>query len=163
MSDTFDLDTLKAIVEKVQSAPTIAPVPCRICGKGLYLVRVGGGYMTSTDNDFTPPICDECRGVKEPPCDVRATDGCSYVARIRRLSDGVERDSTHQFYKSGDYGSVLWWAEGNASCDCNRDIFFVGGGDEEEDSSCGHERYLVQLRYPDGEIFYDEFADGRRE
>lgn len=54
------------------------------------------------------------------------------------------------------------WRDGNCSCDCNRELFFLRAGNEPEpdDTMCGDERYSVNLQNPKtGEIFYREYED----
>lgn len=74
----------------------------------------------------------------------------THVAVIRRASDGVER-----VYSTGSWseGSWYWWTDGNASCDCNRQLFFeqAGGEEGDDDLKCGDGAYLViRFDFPDG-------------
>jgi hypothetical protein len=66
------------------------------------------------------------------------------------ITSGVWKDwEWHQF----------WWEEGNASCDCNREIFFnrFKGIELEYDTECGDNRYKVKITNNDtGEILYNE-------
>lgn len=53
------------------------------------------------------------------------------------------------------------WEDGNYSCDCNRELFFVsaGGGEAESCSvPCSDGKYVVEkiVRRFDGEILYEE-------
>lgn len=34
----------------------------------------------------------------------------------------------------------FWWEEGNGSCDCNRELFFLG---DREDLECGDDRFEI--------------------
>jgi hypothetical protein len=44
--------------------------------------------------------------------------------------------------------NLFWWLEGNASCDCNRGIFFLG--QSLDDAECGEERFtLLRIRRED--------------
>ena len=72
-------------------------------------------------------------------------------AFIKRERDGEVRDAG-----LFDWGRGLdsWWREGNASCDCNRSIFFG----EIEEAECGCGKYAVKLQDSEtGEVL---FADG---
>lgn len=56
----------------------------------------------------------------------------------------------------------FWWEEGNACCDCNRELFFVRamGLDDPEETECGDGRYSVRLSDADtGEVLYDEITE----
>jgi hypothetical protein len=50
------------------------------------------------------------------------------------------------------------WVDGNYSCDCNRQLFFMRAGEEEEpeNNPCGNSRYSVQIANDSGEIHGDE-------
>ena len=48
-----------------------------------------------------------------------------------------ERRATDESF---DY-SAFWWAEGNGSCDCNRELIF--GRDSRRGTCLGCERYLI--------------------
>lgn len=53
-----------------------------------------------------------------------------------------------------------WWEEGNASCDCNREIFFykAKGLEEPEECECSEGKYSVRLHDADtGELLYTDF------
>lgn len=57
--------------------------------------------------------------------------------------------------------NVFWWEEGNAACDCNRELFFLRamGEDDSADTECGDSRYSVRLSDADtNEVLYDEFV-----
>jgi hypothetical protein len=81
----------------------------------------------------------------------------SYVAVIRRVSDGMERHAPQdgEWDTEGE-NSWYWWDSGNYSCDCNRYLEFerAGGGDPELDDpncECSNGRYLVlRFVFPDG-------------
>lgn len=88
----------------------------------------------------------------EPDDQGRLFDG--YVAVIRRVSDGLTR-----FYHANncrwDAGSWYWWANGNATCDCNRAMFFdwAGGGNGSEGPECGEGAYQVlEFRFPNNTL-----------
>lgn len=58
--------------------------------------------------------------------------------------------------------NTYWWEEGNASCDCNRSLFFLRalGRDEADESDCGEGGFSVRLSNADtGEVLYDELED----
>jgi hypothetical protein len=65
---------------------------------------------------------------------------------IRNNATGEVRRHRHEDWQSH---SVFWWTEGNASCDCNRGLFFARDGgreltDEEEDAfECGDDAYTA--------------------
>ena len=55
--------------------------------------------------------------------------------------------------------NTFWWAEGNASCDCNREAFFAEarGEDVPDDTECGRGRFVVRLTdFDTNEVLYDE-------
>jgi len=76
---------------------------------------------------------------------------------IRRNADGVVAT---EVWKDWDF-NVYWWEEGNASCDCNREDFFLraqGESMDDHDSDCGGSRYSVRCTDADtGLVLYDEF------
>lgn len=74
---------------------------------------------------------------------------------IRRNSDGViATDLWTDWTHHGDY----WWEEGNASCDCNRGLFFCRALDiDGVEHQCGEGAYSVRLSDNDtGEVLYNE-------
>lgn len=76
---------------------------------------------------------------------------------IRRNADGVVATDV---WEDWDY-NTYWWEEGNASCDCNRELFFLRARNEDdsEDTECGDERFSVRLSDADtGEVLYDELS-----
>ena len=73
-----------------------------------------------------------------------------YKVVPRRNDNGVTR--THA---SDSPFSRYWWAEGNAACDCNRDIFWrqAGGETEFPDVPCSEGKYtVVSVIFPDGRV-----------
>ncbi len=75
---------------------------------------------------------------------------------IRRNADGALSSQVwkdHAWY-------VYWWAEGNASCDCNRNAFFHQPNVEyPEPGPCGYRRFAVRIIDADsGEVLYDEIG-----
>lgn len=53
-----------------------------------------------------------------------------------------------------------WWEEGNASCDCNREIFFLRAKklNYVDDTKCSEGKYSVRLSDADtGELLYTDF------
>lgn len=94
----------------------------------------------------------------------------SYIARIRKVATGEERDCQLDipWYNAG--GSSWWWSEGNYGCDCNRCLEFERAGGNEligevgdyEDAPCpcGHGGYLiVSITLPDGRVVYSEVTE----
>lgn len=74
---------------------------------------------------------------------------------ILRISDGILHTDIWI-----DWGfNVYWWEDGNASCDCNRKLFFHRAVGEEVlgSETCGHGGYRVRLSNADtDEVLYDE-------
>lgn len=81
----------------------------------------------------------------------------SYVATVRRVSDGATVDVPMDFEwtKEDGWTDLYWWEEGNFSCDCNR-----AGLVDDADESCGDSRYRVRITLPDGSVPYDEITEG---
>ena len=77
---------------------------------------------------------------------------------IRRNADGVTATDVWSDWKFSEF----WWSDGNASCDCNRELFFVraqGGNDREADIACSEGRFSVRLSDADsGQVLYDEIS-----
>ena len=76
---------------------------------------------------------------------------------IRRNSDGVIATDIWPDWECNTY----WWEDGNASCDCNRELFFLRaiGEDEPIDTECGDDRFSVRLSDADtGLVLYDELT-----
>lgn len=60
-------------------------------------------------------------------------------------ASGVYTEKTGSIYENKDWNegySCYWWSEGNASCDCNRSIFFLGT--DYGDSECGESRFAIE-------------------
>ena len=75
---------------------------------------------------------------------------------IKRNSDGKIATYVYSAQEWNEY----WWRDGNASCDCNRELFFLSalGEEEPEDTECGETRFSVRCSDNDtGEILYNEF------
>lgn len=75
---------------------------------------------------------------------------------IRRNADGEMATDIWKDWEWNEY----WWKEGNASCDCNRDIFFLSARKEEDtkENECGNVKYSVRCSDNDtGEVLYSEF------
>lgn len=79
---------------------------------------------------------------------------------IRRNADGEIAIDTW-----GDWSfNTFWWKEGNASCDCNRQLFFdrAQGNEDQHDRQgveCSDGNYSVRLSDADtGEVLYDELS-----
>ena len=91
---------------------------------------------------------------------MNATTGTAAIqlkVQIRRNSDGVIAE---EVWPDWQY-NTFWWEEGNASCDCNRELFFLRARAEKDiDAECGYDRFNVRLSNADtGEVLYDEFQD----
>ena len=75
----------------------------------------------------------------------------TYIAIIKCKATGEEAR-----YDAGifDEGSEFCWEEGNYSCDCNRESFFLRaqGKEEPEKIECGEGRYSVILELSNGEL-----------
>lgn len=74
---------------------------------------------------------------------------------IRRNDDGIVASD---IWPNWDF-NVFWWEEGNASCDCNRELFFLRARGESNDAEteCGYSRYSVRLSDTDtGAVLYNE-------
>ena len=78
---------------------------------------------------------------------------------IKRNADGV---TTSQVWPDWDF-NLFWWKEGNASCDCNREDFFLqaqGVQNSEHECKCSLGRYSVRCSDADtGIVLYDEFGE----
>lgn len=77
---------------------------------------------------------------------------------IRRNSDGA---IAVDIWKDWEM-KLFWWEKGNASCDCNRELFFLHArnGYEPDNTECSHGRFSVRLSDADtGEVLCDELKD----
>jgi hypothetical protein len=75
---------------------------------------------------------------------------------IRRNHDGAV---TSLVWPDWNF-NIFWWENGNGSCDCNREDFFLQGQEDADDleSKCGHGRYAVRCSNADTTaVLYDEF------
>lgn len=76
---------------------------------------------------------------------------------IRRNEDGVIME--------GHFDSAFnkfWWEQGNASCDCNRELFFMEFAEEDEEDFeeyCSEGRFSVRIKSDTGEVLYNELGD----
>lgn len=80
---------------------------------------------------------------------------------ICRNSDG---EVATDFWANLEY-NTYWWERGNASCDCNRELFFLRARNENDpdDTECSDGRFSVRLSDADtGEILYDELTQNSR-
>jgi hypothetical protein len=89
------------------------------------------------------------------PLDRVRTDWPEYWVTIFRTSDGVEIE--HHSTTPWHHATIFWWAEGNGSCDCNRELCFERAQGREPGvqtgTTCGDSRYeITQFRFPDGVI-----------
>lgn len=83
-------------------------------------------------------------------------DRINMKVEIRRNSDGATASEVWP----GWLFNFWWWTDGNASCDCNRELFYLcaKGEDDDVDSKCSEGKYSVRLSNADtGEVLYDEF------
>ena len=75
---------------------------------------------------------------------------------IRRNSDGVVRTYIDKFPWDGDF----IWADGNYACDCNRYLFFMRAGGEDEgdliDDRCGDDGYSVRITDDAGKLLFED-------
>lgn len=82
-----------------------------------------------------------------------------YHAHVRKNATGEVRayrfDMEWQEPDDHSSGSIYGWKEGNFSCDCNRELFFLRADDEDEpdEPECGETRFSV---------LFIELPDGRR-
>jgi len=75
---------------------------------------------------------------------------------MKRVSDGMIATDVWKDWEWNTY----WWAEGNASCDCNRELFFYRALElaEPEETRCSDGRYLVRCSDSDAQkMLYAEF------
>ena len=78
-----------------------------------------------------------------------------YSAVIQRVVDGIVRVCPQSTpWGDGDDGSWGWWADGNMSCDCNREIQFArAAGDNKPAIRCSDGRFRVlEFRFADGRV-----------
>jgi len=69
------------------------------------------------------------------------------------------------FYDGDTHPSHFYWSEGNASCDCNRILYFyrakgdeARAGTELEDGVCSEDRFSVNIVNPEtGAVLYREY------
>ena len=80
---------------------------------------------------------------------------------IREYSDNLTGDND----EDGNFFE-FWWSEGNASCDCNRGLFFgyaIGLEYDDIPHECGDIRYSVEiLDAKNRNVLYSDF-DGREQ
>lgn len=89
-----------------------------------------------------------------------ASTAISLNLEIRRNADGVIATDMWTDWEFNTY----WWNEGNAHCDCNRELFFLRARNEDDEAEidCSHGRYSVRLTNADtGEVLYDELGADR--
>jgi hypothetical protein len=79
---------------------------------------------------------------------------------IRREVDGMVATKVWENWRR--YDNWYWWEKGNASCNCNRSLFFARArGAEEFEAPCGEGAYAVQISDDDtGAVLYDEWIKG---
>ncbi len=79
----------------------------------------------------------------------------SYVVVIKRVSDSTERRCPQSFeWETDGSDDWSWWADGDMSCDCNRELEFARAAHEDEpDVQCSEGRFLVtKIELPDGRV-----------
>lgn len=63
------------------------------------------------------------------------------VAVLKNTATGEIREYVSQVEDQYLDGQQFWWTDGNASCDCNRSMFFAEvGGEKDPEAECGNER-----------------------
>jgi hypothetical protein len=77
------------------------------------------------------------------------------AAYIRNNETGEVRVDEYETEDQYAEGQVFWWQEGNACCDCNREIFFRRAAglpepDDDYDELCGDTRFGVEFITIDG-------------
>ena len=76
---------------------------------------------------------------------------------IRRNSDGVIATDVWKDWEYNDY----WFEDGNASCDCNRWLFFeraIGNKPDIDNAECSGDKYSLRLSDNNtGDVLIDEF------
>ena len=62
------------------------------------------------------------------------------------------------------FENLFWWTGGNASCDCNRSLWFERAqGEDEAEIECGDGAFSVRLTNADtGELLYNEFCEDEK-
>jgi hypothetical protein len=82
------------------------------------------------------------------------------VLEIRRNADGVIRKYPDLWdWPDDEELADYMWSEGNYACDCNRHLFFVfSGGEEDDDRPCGDGAYSVRLTDESGNTLYEDFS-----
>ena len=86
------------------------------------------------------------------------------IAHIKNTITGEIREyPTGIMLNDDNTPYTFYWEEGNASCDCNRELFFgyaIGLKYNEISHECGEEKFRVNLENPvTGDIFYKEFEN----
>jgi hypothetical protein len=79
------------------------------------------------------------------------------LVEIRRNADGVVATDMWPDWAYHEY----WWTCGNASCDCNRELFFARAthNPDPDETECGETRFSVRLSDADtDEILLNEFG-----
>lgn len=89
----------------------------------------------------------------------------SSIVEIRKNQTGEIREyiNNYELLEVGDSTpSDFMWRDGNYSCDCNRALFFLraGGEDDSKDETpCGDGTYSVRVRNKlNGNVYYDEIT-----
>ena len=87
---------------------------------------------------------------------------------IRKNATGeVRRVKEPKLWRGDADTPDFWWTDGNAGCDCNRELFFLRVKDEPEDDDddddddgveCGHTKFSIRATTLDGMVIYDEFV-----
>lgn len=77
---------------------------------------------------------------------------------IRQNKDGVIHTDYWSDWRHDRY--LWWWTDGNAACDCNRELFFYRaiGEDVSHPTRCTRGRYSICILDDDtDELLYEEF------
>ena len=76
--------------------------------------------------------------------------------QIKRVTDGVVAEIDKQVDNVD--GELFYWQDGNAACDCNRELFFLRTLNlaEDTDNECGNDRFLVRIS-DESKVLHDEF------
>lgn len=86
--------------------------------------------------------------------------------RIRRNKDGATADIEADMWagngKTWENASAYWTDGGNASCDCNRRIFFnsAHGKRTPDSAKCSEGKFSITVFNASGEVVYDETECG---
>lgn len=104
----------------------------------------------------------EISDIENPP---KGMSWVRSVVEVRKNDTGEIREfvNDYELLEIGDSApSTFMWADGNYSCDCNRALFFLRAGEEddsEDETPCGDGAYSVRVRNKlSGKVIYDEIT-----